>query len=156
MKSIFRSVSMAAFLAALAVTGAFAQNVCDDLDTPTEKYEIFTSKYQAKTEADLTAAIAAGKEFLEKWGACEGWKDQVAFVKPWIPRLEKTLEAVKDGPMFEAFDKAVNGDDIDGIYTNGKKILAKYSSNHNVKYVMAVATLSDVAKALQTKGQSKY
>ena len=147
---------MAVFVAGVAVTGAFAQNVCDDLDTPTAKYETFTANYQKKTEAEVTAAIAAGKEFLEKWGACDGWKEQVAFVKPWIPRLEKILEGIKDGPMFEAFDKAVIADNIDGIYTNGKQIIAKYPQNHDVKYVMAVAALADVSKAVQAKTQSKY
>ena len=66
MKSIFRSLSMVAFVAAVAVTGSYAQetNPCDDLDTPTAKYETFTNNYQKKTEAEVTAAIAAVKEFL--------------------------------------------------------------------------------------------
>lgn len=149
-------MSMAAVVAVVAVTGAFAQNVCDDLDAATAKYDAFIAGYQKKTEAELVTTIAAGKEFLEKWGACESWKEQVAFVKPWVPRLEVTLGQVKDGPMFEAFDKAVVADNIDGIYTNGKQILAKYPNNHNVKYVMAVAILADVAKAVQAKTQSKY
>ena len=149
---------MVAFVAAVAVTGSYAQetNPCDDLDTPTAKYETFTNNYQKKTEAEVTAAIAAGKEFLEKWGNCEGWTAQVNFVKPWIPRLEKTLEGIKDGPMFEAFDKAVIADNIDGIYTYGKQIIAKYPQNHDVKYVMAVAALADVSKAVLAKTQSKY
>jgi hypothetical protein len=147
---------MAAVVAVVAVSGAFAQNACDDLDAATVKYDAFIAGYQKKTEAELVPTIAAGKEFLEKWGGCESWKEQVAFVKPWIPRLEKILEGLKDGPMFVAFDTAVNSDNIDGIYTNGKLILAKYPQNHNIKYVMTVATLQDVSKAVQAKTQSKY
>jgi hypothetical protein len=147
---------MAAIVAGIAVTGAFAQNVCDDLDTPTARYETFTNNYQKNTEAELTSAIAAGKEFLEKWGACESWKEQVAFVKPWVPKLEERLARIKEGPMWKAFDDAVNADNIDAIYTAGKQILAKYPNNHNIKYVMAVATLQDVSKAVQAKTQSKY
>jgi hypothetical protein len=147
---------MAAIVAGIAVTGAFAQNVCDDLDGATAKYDKFIEGYQKKTEAELVPTIAAGKEFLEKWGACESWKEQVAFVRPWVPRLERTLEQIKEGPMFDAFDKAVAADNIDGIYSAGKQILAKYPNNHNVKYVMAVAALSDVSKAVQAKTQSKY
>jgi hypothetical protein len=156
MKTIFRSLSMAAVVAVVAVSGAFAQNVCDDLDGATAKYDAFIAGYNKPDKAALDAALVAGKEFLEKWGACESWKEQVAFVKPWIPRVEKKIEQLNDGPMFEAFDKAVVADNIDGIYTNGKLILAKYPSNHDVKYVMAVATLADVAKAVQAKTQSKY
>lgn len=147
---------MVAFIAAVAVTGAYAQNACDDLDGATAKYEEFTNNYQKRTEAEVTVAIAAGKAFLEKWGDCEGWKDQVAFVKPWIPRIERTLEQIKDGPMYAGFDDAVNKDNIDGIYSFGKQILAKYPTNHNIRYVMAVSALADVSKAVQAKGQSKY
>lgn len=154
MKSIFRSLSMAAFVAVVAVTGAVAQTTpCDDLDGATAKYEEFTANYQKKTEAEIAVAIAAGKAFLEKWGDCEGWKDQVAFVKPWVPRLEGALEDMK---MFKGFDEAVNSDSLEGIYSFGKKILTKYLDNHNIKYVMAVAPLSDVSKAVQAKTQSKY
>ncbi len=156
MKTIFRSLGMAAVVAVVAVTGAFAQNVCDDLDGATAKYDAFIAGYNKNDKAALEAALVAGKEFLEKWGACESWKEQVAFVKPWVPRVEKKIEQLNDGPMFEAFDKAVVADNIDGIYTSGKQILAKYPTNHDVKYVMAVATLADVAKAVQAKTQSKY
>lgn len=156
MKSIFRSLSMVAFVVAVAVTGSYAQTACDDLDTPTAKYTTFTENYQKNDIPALESAVAAGKEFLEKWGDCEGWKEQVAFVKPWVPRIEKKIEDLKFAPTFEAFDKAVIADDIDGIYTHGKRILAKFPSNHNIKYVMAVATLADVAKAVQANTQSKY
>lgn len=156
MKSIFRSLSMAVIVAGVAVTGAFAQEVCDDLDGATEKYEAFTNNYQKNDIPSLEAAVAAGKAFLEKWGACEGWKDQVAFVKPWIPRVEKKIEGLKDGPMFDGFDKAVIADNIEGIYSFGKQILAKYPQNHNIKYVMAVVGIQDVAKAVQAKTTSKY
>ena len=85
MKSIFRSLSMVAFVVAVAVTGSYAQTACDDLDTPTAKYTTFTENYQKNDIPALESAVAAGKEFLEKWGDCEGWKEQVAFVKPWVP-----------------------------------------------------------------------
>jgi hypothetical protein len=147
---------MAAVVAVVAVTGAFAQNVCDDLDGATAKYEAFINNYNKNDKASLEAAVTAGKEFLEKWGACESWKDQVAFVKPWIPKVEQKIKIVEEGPMWESFDKAVIADNIDGIYTAGRQILAKYPNNHNIKYVMAVVALTDVSKAVQAKTQSKY
>jgi len=156
MRAIFRSLSMAAIVAGIAVTGAFAQNVCDDLDGATAKYEAFLGGYNKNDIPSLEAAAAAGKEFLEKWGACESWKEQVAFVKPWVPRVEKKIDDLKFAPVFAGFDDAVNKDNIDGIYSFGKQIIAKYPQNHNVKYVMAVATLQDVSKAVQAKTQSKY
>src|SRR5688500_7851704 len=99
MKTIFRSLSMAAVVAVVAVTGAFAQNVCDDLDGATAKYDAFIAGYNKNKIEDLPTlktALASGKEFLEKWGACESWKDQVAFVKPWVPRVEKIVKDMED------------------------------------------------------------
>ena len=160
MKAIFRSLSMAAIVAGIAVTGAFAQNVCDDLDGATAKYDAFIAGYNkpavlAEVPA-LKAASAAGKEFLEKWGACESWKEQVAFVKPWIPRVDRKIEDAEFGPTFARFDKGVDTDNFDEIYAAGKLILAKYPDNHNVKYTMAVVGAPEVAKAVQAKTTSKY
>ena len=44
---------MLALVGGIAVTGALAQNPCDDLDTPTAQYEKFTGIYQKKTEAEV-------------------------------------------------------------------------------------------------------
>ena len=163
MKAIFRSLSMAAVVAGVAVTGAFAQNVCDDLDTPTARYETFTNNYQKNKIEDLAAiksGLAAGKEFLEKWGACEAWAEQVKFVKGWVPRLEKMVGDMEKfqvmQPKFKAFDDAIKADNTDGIYTAGKDLLSTDPSLHNVKYVLAVAGVVDVAKAVTAKTQSKH
>jgi len=160
MKTIFRSLSMAAVVAVVALTGSYDQDVCDGLGGAQQRDDAFIAGYNKPIHPDslapLEAALAGGKEFLEKWGACESWKEQVAFVKPWIPRVEKKIDEIKFIPVYAGFDDAVNKDNIDGIYSFGKQIMAKYPQNHNVKYVMAVATLQDVSKAVQAKTQSKY
>lgn len=124
MKTIFRSLSMAAVVAVFAVAGAFAQNVCDDIDTPTAKYEAFTGLYnkQPSTIADKEAAIAAGKEFLEKWGACEAWAEQVKFVRPWIPKLEEQIKGIRINEHFKAFDKGMESKNWDAVFAAGKEI----------------------------------
>lgn len=163
MKAIFRSLSMAALVAGIAVTGAFAQNVCDDLDGATAKYEGFLKTYASTDIKQLPAietSLADGKEFLEKWGACESWKEQVAFVKPWVPRVEKKVADMKEfqilDPKFKRFDAGVAADNIDEVYAAGKEILAIKPDNHNIKYTMAVSSVVDVSKALQAKTQSKH
>lgn len=163
MKTIFRSLTMAALIAGIAVTGAFAQNVCDDLDGATAKYEAFLAIYNKTNIKDLDAikaGLGGGKEFLEKWGACEAWAEQAKFVKGHVPRLDEMVAKMEKfkvlEPKFKAFDEAVKADNTDGIFTNGKEILALEPSNQNVKYVMAVAGVLDVSKALTAKTQSKY
>jgi hypothetical protein len=154
---------MAAIVAGIAVTGAFAQNVCDDIDTPTARYETFTASYQKNKIEDLEAikgAVAAGKEFLEKWGACESWAEQSKFVKGHIPRLEKMvadMQAYIDvKPFTDRFDPAIKADNYDEIYAAGKQIVAKQPGNLSAKFVMAVAGVGETAKAVQAKTPSKY
>lgn len=154
---------MAAVVAVVAVTGAFAQDVCDDLDGATAKYDAFIAGYNKNKIEDLPAlktALASGKEFLEKWGACESWKEQVAFVKPWVPRVEKIVKDMEDfqvlKPKYDRFDAGIKSDNVDEIFAAGKEILAVQPSNHNVKYVMAVSSVVDVAKAVQAKTTSKH
>ncbi|MEQ1762292.1 MAG: hypothetical protein ABL984_04000 [Pyrinomonadaceae bacterium] len=163
MRAIFRSLSMAAIVAGIAVTGAFAQNVCDDLDTPTARYETFTANYPKKRLEDLPAiktGLAAGKEFLEKWGACEAWVEQAKFVKGHVPRLEKLVTEMEDfavlKPFTDRFDAAVPADNYDEIYAAGKQIVAKQPGNLSAKFVMAVAGVGETAKAVQAKTPSKY
>jgi hypothetical protein len=155
MKTIFRFLSMVALVGGIAVTGALAQNVCDDLDGATAKYEAFTANYQKKDVAGKEAALAAGKEFLEKWGACESWAEQVKFVKPWIGRLETQVAALKEeavlGPLFTRYDAAINSDNADELYSAGKAILEKQPDNINIIYPMAVIGPREIAK-----GNNKY
>src|SRR5215203_6085718 len=155
MKTIFRFLSMAALVGGIAVTGAVAQNVCDDLDGATAKYEGFTGNYQKKDVAGKEAALTAGKEFLEKWGACESWAEQVKFVKGWVPKLETQTAALKEeavlGPLFTRYDAAVNSDNADELYSAGKAILEKQPDNINIIYPMAVIGPREIAK-----GNNKY
>ena len=138
---------MLALVGGIAVTGAFAQNPCDELDTPTAQYEKFLGLYNKKpfVLAEAEDAANTGKAFLEKFGACEAWKEQAAFVKAQVQRLDVTIERERFGPNFTEFDKAVNADNTENIYKYGKIILDKFPDNHNIKYVMAVSVNREVA-----------
>lgn len=148
MKTIFRFFSMAAVVAGIAVTGALAQDVCSDVDTPTAQYEKFLGLYNVKppTEGNVQEAINIGKAFLEKFGACEAWKDQSAFVKPQVARLEKLLIKLADDKMYARFDAAINSDNADELYAAGRDILAKYPDNINIMFVMAIVGPREVGK----------
>lgn len=124
MKTIFRFLSMAALVAGIAVTGALAQDVCSDVDTPTAQYEKFLGLYNRKPGviAEKEEAINIGKAFLEKFGACEAWKDQSAFVKPWIPRLEKQIENLKLQAEYNKFDAGMQSKKWEDVFAAGKAI----------------------------------
>lgn len=123
---------MTALVAGIAVTGAFAQDPpadpCANIDAATALYDKFTASYNKKTSAEKKVALDAGKEFLEKYGACESWKDQVAFVKPWVPKLETLVPALiiseKLDPLYKRFDDGVKAKKWDEVYAAGKEIYA--------------------------------
>ena len=148
MKKIFRFSGLAVFTAAvlgLSAVQGFAQDACTDTDAQTALYTKFTELYPKKDLESRKAAVAAGKEFLEKYGACETVKEQVDYFKTAVPALEKSvgdMVAAEDRKkLFGRFDAAVNSDNADEILAAGKEILAKQPDNLNIMVPMAMIGL---------------
>jgi hypothetical protein len=148
MKTIFRFLSLGvvstAFIAA-GTTASYAQNeICADVEGQTALYTKFTEGYAKKTAAELKPTLAAGKEFLEKYGACgDALKDQIAFVQPQVQRIEKLIPDLEKAdelrPLFTRFDAGIKSDNADEVYAAGKAILAIQPDNLNVMVPMGVA-----------------
>ena len=154
MKTINRFLStgvlMAAFLAIGSLTGfgqdaAAANPNCADIDGHNAVYTTFTGIYNKKAVADMEKALSIGKEYLEKWGSCEGFKEQVDFVRPHVQRIEKALPTLRRaqemGPMFKRFDAGITADNGDEIYAAGRDILARDPDNINIIVPLGVAGL---------------
>lgn len=155
MKTMFRNLTMAALVGAFAVTGVYAQDVCTE-DAATAKYDAFVADYNIKNIEGLPklkVALTTGKEFLEKYGACESWKDQVTFVKGHVPRIEKLVADMEEflwlQPRFAKFDAAINADNAAELHSVGKEILTKKTDDLNIMLPMALIGQKEVAKELQ-------
>jgi hypothetical protein len=156
MKTIIRFFSMLALVGGIAVTGALAQNPCDDVDTPTAQYTTFTEQWtpidatlkQSKPPAreGVQTAINTGKAFIEKWGNCEAWAQQSKFVTAQVKRFENVIVELGNYELGQRIDKAINSDNTAEIYTVGKEILAKNPNDASVQYVLSVAALREIAK----------
>jgi len=149
MKTIFRFLSLGvvstAFIAA-GTTASYAQDSnCADVDGQTALYTKFTEGYAKKTVAELKPTLAAGKEFLEKYGSCEPLKDQIAFVQPQVQRIDKLIPQLEQGetlkPLFARFDAGITSDNADEVFSAGKAILALQPDNLNIMVPMGVAGL---------------
>src|SRR5687767_6791024 len=147
MKPIFRFLSAGALMAVILAVGAvtgFAQDACADVDGQTALYTKFTSLYNKKTLTDMEQALAAGKEFLEKFGACESLKEQVDFVRPHVGRLETAVpierERVKLLPFFNQFDEGLKSGNADAVLVAGKEILNVRKDDMNIAFAMALVT----------------
>lgn len=148
MIKIFRFSGLAVFAAAvlgLSVTQGFAQDACTDTDAQTALYTKFTELYPKKDLESRKGAVAAGKEFLEKYGACETVKEQVDYFKTAVPALEASVaKIIKDqerAQLFKRYDDAINADNADEILAAGKAILTEQPDNVNIMIPMGMIGL---------------
>ncbi|MBO0200775.1 hypothetical protein, partial [Vibrio alginolyticus] len=61
-----------------------------------------------------------------KFGNCEAWKDQAAFVKAWVPKLDEWIKNQKLreqlNALYKQFDDGIKGKKWDDVYTAGEAI----------------------------------
>lgn len=166
MKTIFKFLNAAALTAVILAAGAltgFGQDPtpapanpnCADVDGQTAVYTKFISVYNKKTVADMETALATGKEFLEKYGSCESLKEQVAFVRPHVERIEKQLPVERDrarlAPFFAQFDKGLAAGNVDDVLAAGKEILNVKKDDVNIAFAMALMAAEKSTPANQFK-----
>lgn len=148
MKTIFRFLSTGVLSAAIVAVGAvagFGQDTpaatpnanCADIDGHNALYTKFTAVYGKKTGPEVESAVAIGKEYLEKFGSCEAFKEQVDFVKPHVARLE-ALD--KRNKMVARYDAAVKADDPAQIVSAGKEFTSLEPDNINLLVPMALSS----------------
>jgi hypothetical protein len=155
MKTIFRYTNigllMAAFFAVGAVT-SFAQDACADTDGQNAANDNIQTLFKDKTIAGKKAYVAAGKSFLEKYGACESAKDLAEYLKPRIPKIEDDIKkmeeaAVKDA-LVKRFNAGLTSKNWDEVYASGKEILQKYPDEfRTVVLVLGSIGLDETAKS---------
>jgi hypothetical protein len=152
MKTINRFLRTGALTTAILAVGAMvgfgqapANANCADIDGHNALYTKFTGIYNKTAVADMEGALSTGKEYLEKFGSCEAFKEQVDFVRPHVERIEKQLPAKRKaaelGPIFKRFDTAITADNADEVYASGREILAKDPDNINIIVPLGVAGL---------------
>lgn len=137
MNKYFRFVSLGmAFAVMLAVgTVVNAQDPCEDYDTQGALYTRFTENMGGDL-AKRKIAVAAGKEYLEKYGNCPASKDIVDYLKSYLPTMETAIKneeiRIADAAMFKRYDAAFESKNYSEAYAAGRDILAKFPDNINV------------------------
>ncbi|MEP7076751.1 MAG: hypothetical protein ABI878_13175 [Acidobacteriota bacterium] len=153
MNKIFRFVGIGTVLAAMFALGAaatFAQDPCADVDAQNAKYQDVLKNYKTTDPDTLQKAVDAGKEFLEKYGACEAAKPQVDWMKPKVPIWEGNVPILRDGiakgKRYERFDASFKAQNWDDVFAAGKEILAKEPDKVDVMIVLASIGFDQAAK----------
>ncbi|MEO7659429.1 MAG: hypothetical protein ABIV48_07425, partial [Pyrinomonadaceae bacterium] len=136
MKTIFRYTYIGLLVAAIFAMGTmviFAQGVpepCTDAEGQTTLGDKFRAEYPAKDIPGRKRAIDTGKQFAEKYGACESAKDLSDYLKTTLPKMEAKLKELQEAAEKEAllnrFNKGLTSKNWDEVYSAGKEILQKY------------------------------
>jgi hypothetical protein len=154
MKKIFRFVGLGGLLTAIFAVGAvasFGQDACADVDGQNALYQNeILPNYPSKDPAVLQKAIDAGKQFLEKYGACESTKQITDWLKPKVPVWEQRVKQIiidnTRGALYKRFDAAYKASNWDDIYASGKEILAGEPDKLDVILVLGSIGFDQAAK----------
>jgi hypothetical protein len=160
MKTIYRSlvlgILMTVFAAAATTTG-YAQEVCAEK----EQIAALDKEYRDNFDKDIAKqeiAVKAGKQLIEKYGACPTVdKDFVQYLKDTIPGIEEGIIKAKNDAeakkkaaerkvLLTKFDTAAKAKNTSEIYKSGKEILAKDAG------FLTEAEFLDVSIALASAG----
>ena len=132
MKTIFRYTNIAFLLAAMLGVGAVAgsaQDPCGDAEGQLALSDKFRADFPKRDLPGRKSAIDTGKQFLEKYGACESAKDMADYLKANLPTMEKNYNALvaetEKQALYTRFDAGVKAKNWDDVYTSGREILAK-------------------------------
>jgi hypothetical protein len=157
MKTIFRSFSAAAIFAAVIVLGAvtgFGQNPCEDADGQAKLDAAFRSNYQtAKPVADRKVALESGKQYLEKYGSCDGpTKEFSDYLKGYLPKLEASIKSQENKIRIDAivnrFLDGMKSKNWDDVFASGKQLIAENPDDYRaVELVLGSIGLDETAKS---------
>jgi hypothetical protein len=134
MKKVFRFVGFSMLLAAFMAVGAstgYAQAECDNVELNGELDAKIRENFGKWDDAAaLKVAADSGKQYLEKFGTCEAYKDFADWVKPQISKWEDRVKFLEVAawltPRFKRFDDAVKANNVDEMFAAGGEILQKY------------------------------
>lgn len=128
MKSVFRFSVIATLT--LAFAGAsFAQDPCADLEGNQAKYKEFTDVYADTSLPGREKALTVAKSYVSTYEKCEDFKQQVDYLKGYIPTAEEQLNKIKIKGQFDEivgrFNNSLKGGVWDEVYASGKQLLTR-------------------------------
>lgn len=139
---------LAALFIAAGSTASLAQAGCDDIDAINALDAKIRTNYSKS--ATLKIAIDAGKEFLEKFGACEAPAEFVTWLKgqmpTWEERYKKKVAGEELARLFARFDGGIASSNYDEVYASGKELLLLEPENVHVMIPMGLFGLTESYK----------
>lgn len=133
MKNVFKFLMIGAVAAGTALTG-FAQDPAADQQAVYQKFLDNRKCVEPVNLDKCRVAIAAGDEYLQKYGADEANKAIVDYLNKQLPPLKKFVETTAVSQRFNAAVPAKNWDEA---FASGKELLAQNPDNIDVMLILA-------------------
>ncbi len=154
MKTIFRVLMLGVMTAATGAASVFAQDVCTEIEAKQALYKQFTdnipSNTAKKTIDERKTAVQAGKQYVDKYGACADDKQIVDYLKANVPAMEKRITdeegIAAKGDLYKRFDAEIDASNVNGVFSSGKAILAKEPEFLDVTLTLANSGFDQVEK----------
>lgn len=134
MKNIFKFLMMGLMMIALAAGAAETGFAQDPAAEQQAVYQRFLDNRKGPEVEKIKVAVAAGEEYLQKYGADEANKQIVDYINKQLPKL-KEFVAVTEGA--NRFNTSVAAKNWDATFAAGKELLAKNPDNLDVMLVLA-------------------
>lgn len=125
---------MLAAFGAISVTSTFAQTVeeCEAI------YQKFLKDRKGPEIPQFEAAVASGKEYLEKCGKLEGQEEVLKYVTAQVPKVEAALSAkIDERDIYKPFNESVPKKDWATAFRTGKLVIGKNPDDVDVPLVLA-------------------
>jgi hypothetical protein len=146
MKTIYKNLALGMMLTVFAVFSVAPVSAQTPQDEKTKLYNTYIENYDKSLDKQKIA-LAAAKQYVEKYGANAEDKEQVDYFKGAIPALEEGINKVEretkeketTGALFGKFNAANKAKNIPEIFASGKEILAKQPDFLDINLVLASA-----------------
>lgn len=154
MKTFYKTLMLGVFMTVVAVVSpTFAQDVCTDIEANEALYKKYLENYKGditkETVAARETAVAAAKEYVEKYANCADYAPQVTYLKKKGPELDELIKKVKlDWEAIaraDRFNKAVPTGNAAEIYASGEDVLKYNPDQIDVILVLATVGLDEAA-----------
>lgn len=161
MKTIFKNLGLGLLMTGSLVfvgTNAYAQDaatapaadVCKETEQQQALYGEFTKNIPpaaAKPTLDQTkAAIKAGDDYVQKYGACPDSKAIVDYLNKYLPgmkdKVKKQEQSIVKDAIITRFDNAAKAKNTAEVFASGKEILAKEADFADVSTDVAITLAS--------------
>lgn len=150
MKNVFKFLSLGVLVASFYAVSAVSIFAQDNL----EECQAIYQKFLAQRANEWAAAVATGKEYLQKCSNLPGQEQVKDYVTAQIPKLEDKIAQKKIADMEARFNKALKANNADEIIAAAKDLI-NLNRPYSLDLMLDIASVG-FDKASENPAVDKY